>query len=186
MMTHSNSTPRRIFGTLVAGCFLLGATGMVLAQDDDDATAGPVHPAHILAGECAELDPAPVAALTDVALPLNNDEEDNDAQGVLTAPAVLTSETDDVDLSFEDDVLTSAHSIVVHESEENVQNYIACGEIGGIVVDGELLVSLHSMNDSGYSGIAQLSTDDDGQVDVEIFLAEPSTAPNEPDATPVS
>lgn len=185
-MITSTTTPRRVFGTLIAGCFLLGATGMALAQDDDTANESHVHPAHILAGECGDLDPAPVASLTSLELPLNDDEDDNDAQGVLTAAAVLTSETDDIDLNFEDDVLTSAHSIVVHESEENIQNFIACGEIGGIVVDGELLVALHPMNDSGYTGIAKLDADDSGDIDVEVFLAEPVSPSNEPDATPVS
>jgi len=117
----------------------------------------------------------------------SDDETANSPQGVLTAPPVLYSLSEEIELSFQDDVLATTHSINVHESEENIQNYIACGEIGGVVVDGELAISLRSMNESGSSGIAILTEDGDGNVDVAVYLAEPvTTEENVPDATPVS
>ena len=46
-----------------------------------------------------------------------------------------------------------------------------------------LVIALHPQNDSGYFGIAILSKDDDGNVDVEVYLAEPGETS---DATPVA
>lgn len=174
------------FGAVVASGLAIGGAGLVLAQDEE-ATAS--HPVHIHAGDCANLDPNP-------AVPLNNieprgadaEEEDADAaapQGILTAANVLYSLTDDFEFSFDDDMLAESHAINVHESDENVQNYIACGDIGGVVFEDELVIALHPLNDSGYSGIAILTKDDDGgNVDVKIYLAEP--AGDGVEATPVS
>lgn len=171
-------------GVVLVGGLSIGSAGIVLAQDNEEVT--PSHPAHIHAGDCANLDPNPKAPLNYVEPQLSEseDEDANEAQGVLTAAPVLYSETDDVELSF-DDVLAESHSINVHESDENIQTYIACGEIGGVVVDDELVIALHPTNDSGYSGIAILTRDGDGNVDVEIYLAEP-IQDNEVEATPAS
>jgi hypothetical protein len=172
-----------IAGTVLIGSLVGAGTGFALAQDEE-APVGPSHPAHIHAGTCADFDPNPVAPLTNVEQRLNEDEEDNAPQGILTAAKVLYSESDDVELSFEDDVLATSHVIAVHESEENIQNYIACADIGGVLVDGDLAVSFQPMNDSGYTGIALLDADDNGQIDVEIYLAEPVST--EPAATPAA
>jgi hypothetical protein len=179
----STRLTRLVAGTILIGSIVGAGAGVAFAQDEPAADE-PSHPAHIHAGSCAELDPNPVAPLTNVAPRLNEDEEDNAAQGILTATRVLYSESEDVELNFEDDVLASSHAIAVHESEENIQNYIACADIGGVVVDGELVVALQPMNDSGYTGIAKLDADDNGQVDVEIFLSEPAST--EPAATPAA
>lgn len=183
-MTMIRSHIRKLaVGTLLVGTLVGSGAAIALAQDEE--VVGPSHPAHIHVGDCANADPNPLATLNNVAMPLSEDEEDNAPQGTLTATAVTYSMTDEVDLNFEDDVLATAHSIIVHESEENIANYIACADIGGMVVDGELLVALHPLNDSGYSGIAKLTSDDDGNVDVEIFLAEPA-GDVDPAATPAA
>ncbi len=183
LMTLKNLT----IGTVLAGSLGIGGAGLVLAQDEPAAAS---HPAHIHVGDCVNLDPNPIGPLNNIEPRLPEDEEAEDAgvvQGVLTAAPVLYSLSDEIELQFEDDVLATSHSINVHESDENIQNYVACGEIGGVVVDGELVISLRSMNDSGYSGIAVLTADDNGEVDVEVYLAEPVVdADNVPDATPVS
>ncbi len=183
----STRLTRLVAGTILIGSIVGAGAGVALAQDDTTTTE-PSHPAHIHAGSCADLDPNPVAPLNNVTPRLNDDDDDDDsnnaAQGTLTAPRVLYSESDDVELSFQDDVLASSHAVVVHESEENIQNYIACADIGGVVVDDELFVSLQPVNDSGYTGIVKLDADDDGEVDVEIFLAEPAST--EPAATPAA
>jgi hypothetical protein len=188
MQLHG-SLKQYTIGALLVGSLTVGGAGIALAQDD--TTEGvPSHPAHIHLGDCTDLDPNPAAPLNNIttrgAEEDDADEEDTDnaPQGVLTAPEVLYSDSEDIELSFEDDVLASSHSIVVHESEENIQNYIACGEIGGVVVDDGLVISLRPLNDSGYSGIVKLESDDDGNVDVEVFLAEPAST--EPIATPAA
>ncbi len=159
--------------------------GTVLAQDEP-ATAS--HPAHIHAGTCDELDPNPIGPMNNIVPQVNEDSDDENAnspRGVLTAAPVLYSLSDEIELQFEDDVLATSHSINVHERDENIQNYVACGEIGGMLVDGKLSVSLRSMNDSGYSGIAVLTADGNGEIDVEVYLAEPVVAAeNVPDVTP--
>lgn len=173
-------------GAVLAGAIAVGGAGFVLAQDEE-VTAS--HPVHIHTGDCANLDPNPIVPLNNIE-PRGAEEEadDEDAaapQGVLTATNVLYSMTDDFEYSFEDEMLAESHAINVHESEENVQNYIACGDIGGVVFENELVIALHPLNDSGYSGIAILTKDDDGgNVDVKIYLAEP--AGDGVEATPVS
>jgi hypothetical protein len=146
----------------------------------------PAHPAFIQAGECDDLEANPVGTL-EVVGPLategeGDDEDTPEAQGALDASPVLHSNSEDVELSF-DDMLAESHSVVVHESEADIQTILSCGEIGGIVIDDKLVIALHSMNESGYTGIAMLDKDDDGNVDVEIYLAEP-VVENVPDATP--
>jgi hypothetical protein len=172
--------------TVLAGSLLLGGTGMVLAQDDEETT-GTAFPNHIHAGTCDDLDPNPAAPLNDITEWLNDtdDETENSPQGVLTASRVFRGETE-IDMSLED-LLASSYSINVHESAENIENYIACGEIGGVVVDDDgdnLVVAIHPLNDSGYHGIAFLEADDD-QTTVRVWLSEPMPT-GDGVATPVS
>lgn len=174
--------------TVLAGTLALGGAAGLLAQDDSEPGMGPAHPAHIHAGTCDDLDPNPVAPLTDVTLWMNeetDDEQANSPQGSLTAPMMLRSETD-VEMSL-DDLLAESYSINVHESSENIQNYVACGEIGGIVVDDDgdtMAVALSPLNDSGIFGIAFLEGNDD-TTNVKVWLAEPRVE-EEPAATPAS
>jgi plastocyanin len=69
------------------------------------------------------------------------------------------------------DILSAPHAINVHESAEAIQNYIACGDIGGRVIDGDLVIGLSELNDSGHHGVAVLEGDDDG-TDVKVYLSE--------------
>lgn len=172
--------------TALAGTLVLGGAAGVLAQDEE-AAPGPVHPAHIHEGTCDDLNPSPAAPLSDITAWTEEDggEEAITPQGVLTAPLMLRSETD-VDLSLED-ILANPHSINVHESAENIENYIACGEIGGIVVDDDgstLAIGLSPLNDSGIYGVAFLEENDD-QTNVKVWLAEPRVE-DDATATPAS
>jgi len=170
----------------VGAAMLVGGAGMAFAQDSTNAsTAAPSHPAFIESGECSNLDANPVATLNDVTTHVNGDgnAKDNPVKGTLTATTVLYSKSDSLDLKW-DDMLSQADAITVHDSQSNIKSYLACGVIGGVVVDDSLAIALEPMNNSGYSGIALLKKDDGGKVDVEIYLAEPTkTGPN---ATPAS
>jgi hypothetical protein len=183
-MSRLVSLKNLTLGAVLVGGLSIGGAGLALAQEEEAPAAS--HPAHIHAGDCANLDPNPAAPLNNVEPRLeDSDAEDaNQPEGVLTASPVLYSDSEEIELKW-DDVLASSHSINVHESDENIDVYIACGEIGGIVVDDTLVIALHSMNDSGYSGIAILEKDGD-EVDVEVYLSEPVTDDNTPDATPVA
>ena len=60
------------------------------------------------------------------------------------------------------------------KSADEIDVYIACGEIGGVVApDGSLTIGLGEQEDSGYTGIAYLAPGADGaSTDVTVFLAE--------------
>jgi len=170
---------------VLAGTISIGGVGLALAQDEQ-AQPDVSHPAHIHVGTCDELDPNPAQPLNNIQPNLNEDDDPddddnpNEPQGVLTAQRVLYSDTD-VEMSLED-LLATSYSINLHESEENIQNYIACGEIGGVTVDDKLSIALRPVNESGYSGIAILEADGDN-TNVKVYLAEPVT---ENVATPVA
>lgn len=183
-MKRFTSIRRFVVGAALAASLGIGGGAAVIAQD---AEAELSQPAHIHAGTCAELDPNPVAPLDNL-LPVGVDPDDEDGDdaeletlGVLTNGPVTYSDSEEIEFSW-DDMIGSSHAIAVHESEQNIQNYIACADIGGVVFDDDgdkMVVGLQPMNDSGFTGIAILEKDDDGQVDVEVYLAG---APTENDA----
>ncbi len=169
-----------VIATMVA--LLGGGMGRVMAQDDGES-----HPAHIHDGTCAELGDV-VYPLTNVSAtgmmegmmsgtPVADDSMAmGEMMGAAEATMVVTSATS-IDASLAD-ILDAPHAINVHESEANIGNYIACGEIGGMVMPsadgddgGTLAVGLRQLNDSGYSGIAVLDGMGD-QTGVIILLAE--------------
>ena len=81
-----------------------------------------------------------------------------------------------VDMSL-DDIIAGGHTINVHKSADEIDSYIACGDIGGTVVtddDGRrhLLVGLGELNDSGHHGVAWLG-DDGEKTEVSVSLIEP-------------
>jgi hypothetical protein len=165
-------------GAMLAGTIALGGAGLSLAQET--TTTIESHPSHIHAGTCAELDPNPAAPLNNI-IPIAADPEDLEGSlqdvetvGVLTASPIFYANSEDVDFSW-DDMLASSHAINVHKSDQEIDQYIACGDIGGTVIDdgNKLVVALHPLNDSGYSGIAILEKDGDGNVDVEVYLSGP-------------
>ena len=171
------------------GAGLHGAT----AQDASDS-----HPVHIHDGSCAQLG--------DVAYPLTNVSASgmmagmmamaatpssgmpaamatpggltmSQAMGATTAIPVETSQTL-VDASLQD-LLAKPYAINVHESQATIQNYIACGDIGGAMMTGSamnqggvLAIGLRQLNTSGESGIALLRATDNNQTMVWIYLAK--------------
>ena len=186
-----DGTKVRVLGMVGAGALLVtGVLGSgALAQDDNPAAVG--HPAHIHAGSCDELDPNPLVPLADVTVPLVGDDEDQaptseDIKGAIDQPLVEISENDDLDTDVTfDELFETSHAINVHESAENIDVYIACGDIGGVVADDEVYIPLYTLNDSGYFGIAKISKDGDG-FDVEITLAQPKEGAPEASATPAA
>jgi plastocyanin len=68
------------------------------------------------------------------------------------------------------DLLSGQFALNVHESVDQIQNYIACGEIGGRVVDNRLVIGLRELNDSGFTGVAVLAGTDEG-TDVTVYLS---------------
>ena len=144
---------------LVVGLVSLGAVaGIASAQDATQTpTVVTTHPSHVHNGTCANLDPNPAYPLDNVG-PRTDDDGNppstDDIKGSLTSNPVETAETT-IDVKL-DDLLDTAHALNVHESDQNMSNYIACGDIGGPVLDDKLFIGLQQQNDSGYSGVAIL------------------------------
>lgn len=84
-------------------------TKVVLDLRNPSATiASETQPAHIHKGSCAKLDPTPAYALTDV----------KDGKSISTVDVRL-------------DVLRhGAFAINIHKSAQEIQTYVACGDIG--------------------------------------------------------
>lgn len=160
--------------------FLLAGAGVGFAQDATPAAETP-HPAHIHAGTCTELGDV-VYPLTDVAAPdadatpdamaghdMGSMDATPEAGEAEMSGKVVAESTTKVEASL-DDILAEDHAINVHESMENIGNYIACGNITGEPEDGELYIALEELNDSGYTGQAELVDNGDGTTTVEVKL----------------
>ena len=134
-----------------------------------DAGADGPHPAHIHTGTCEELGEV-VAPLTEVV----DQAAGGEHRGASNNHAVKTSRTI-VDLPLSE-IIDGGHAINIHQSADEIDVYIACGNIGGIVEEEggreHLIIALGEMNDSGHVGIAWLGSDGD-QTEVQVTLIEP-------------
>jgi len=172
---HKN---RRAFGlaAFVAALMLMagmiaGIGGRASAQDEE---ADAPHPAHIHTGSCA--------APGDVVFPLSDVSAAGSMDGTPMAGSWVGSE-DAIEVessvttvqSSLQDLVASPHAIVAHESAENIQNYISCGDIGGMMMGSDLAIGLGALNDSEESGVAWLHDNGDGTTQVAIFLTYTET-----------
>jgi hypothetical protein len=82
---------------------------------------------------------------------------------------VVAMSTSDVDGSLED-ILAAEHAINVHLSPEQIDVYIACGDITGEPTDGQLEIMLEEQNESGFEGMATLMDNGDGTTTVDVML----------------
>lgn len=163
---------------------LVGGSAAVFGQATPDAadgaSDGPVHPAHIHAGMCPEVG--------DVVFPLENvvvmDHSGMASPDAMSSPMadagmsgtpmaadsmMALGSTTVVEASL-DDILGAEHAINVHQSPEDLSVYVACGDITGEAQDGELVVDLGQLNDSGVEGQATLTDNGDGTTTVVIEL----------------
>jgi hypothetical protein len=163
-----------------------------LAQDATPAAgAEPAHPVHIHSGTCD--------ALGDIVYPLHDIETYSatrtfsfgpaatpEAGSMATPmPGVSVSETTPVLFSLTHvdanivDLVGGGYAINAHESAENIQNYIACGNIPQCTAAAcsavtSVVIELAPLNDSGYFGVAQIEADPNGGVNVGVFLFHPT------------
>ena len=152
-------------GALLLASAIGGFTASAQEATPASGGAGP-HPLHIHTGNCDELG-AVVAPLTDLVSP------EGDRVGQRNRAAAASTSYTSVPLTL-DAILADDHAINAHLSAEQIDVYIACGEIGGTVApDGSLTIGLRELNDSSYTGIAYLAPGADGaSTDVTVFLAE--------------
>ena len=186
---------------LLAAGFAL-APGAGLAQDATPAMGGGEgpHPAHIHAGSCPEVG--------DVVFPLNDitrtDMMGTPMAGMESSPMagmeadstpmagemgeegmgdVVAMSTTDVDASLAD-ILGAEHAINVHLSADQIDVYIACGDITGEPEDGTLEIELEERNDSGFEGEAYLTDNGDGTTTVDVTLTMSKAEIGQAAATP--
>jgi len=125
--------------------------------------ASPSRPSHIHAGDCDELGEV-IQPLTFLTVP--GGEVSGNADAVI-AEAAFTS----IPRSL-DELLTEDHALKVHLSREQIQTYLACGDIGGTVdADGALIVGMKELDGSGYAGIAYLVPAGNGSTSVSVMIA---------------
>ena len=147
-------------------------SGLVVSQRVAVAQDDVPHPAHIHSGDCVNLG--------DVVFPLSDVSEAALVDGTAMAGAVVGAaggipvaiSGTNVAASLAD-ILAAPHAINIHESAENIGNYVACGNIGGVMIGtSDLAVGLGELNGSGYSGVATLHDNGDGTTAVSVYLIE--------------
>jgi hypothetical protein len=164
-----------LFGAAVLLAITLVSAPGLLAQNSTPMTgmagmgtpaANAGRPAHIHSGICD--------TLGDVVYPLTNLVAPSGATSGQASAIVAETSFTTVDASL-DDLLAGTFAVNVHESVENIGNYIACGDIGGAVdAQGALVIGLRELNNSGFTGIAFLAPNasDASQTDVSVFIAQ--------------
>ncbi len=194
-----------VLGALVTPLELTLAGGGALAAQEPTTEAGQrdvtAMPAAVHAGYCGEggdLAVEPVYELGVLGPAVGeNDEavtEPEDVRGTMLSPPVLKLE-EEIDTAF-DDLLGRPHAIVIHQSAEDDGTYAACGELGGVPIDGELAVGLRPLSEERYYGVAVLEKDsgapvvgeDTTRVTVYLFQEQGPPGPlglgSTPEATP--
>jgi len=156
-------------GSVAALAALTLVTPGLAAQDEE----AEVHPAHIHSGTCAELGDV-VAPLNDVTYIGGDSERTGPASAIPVKGSVTV-----VDMPLQE-IIDGGHAINVHLSAEEIDTYIACGDIGGAITtdegetENELIIGLGELNDSGHTGIAWLGAEGD-KTRVAVHLVEPAS-----------
>ena len=185
----------------VASAFLLAAgfalaPSMSIAQDATPSVMQGMHqhPAHIHTGTCE--------TLGEVVFPLNDltapgmmgtpmaGMESTPMAGMAATPGaamgqVVAQSTTTVEASL-DDILAAEHAINVHLSAEEIDVYIACGDITGTADGGQLQIELAELNESGFEGMAMLMDAGNGTTRVDVMLMPSRDGMGTPEATPSS
>lgn len=126
--------------------------------------ASPPRPSHIHVGGCDELGEV-VQPLTNLTVPTGELLGSGDA---VIAEAAFTNIPQPLSAFLDGD-----HALKVHLSREQIQVYLACGDIGGTVdADGALIVGMKELDGSGYAGIAYLVPAANGGTNISVMIAQ--------------
>jgi plastocyanin len=142
---------------LIGGMFL--GSSRAPAQD-----ASPPRPSHIHDGDCDEPGQI-IQPLTALTVPAGQVSGNSDAVVAEAAFTVIQQSLDEL--------LATDHALKVHLSKEQIQIYLACGDIGGTVdANGALIVGMKELGASGYTGIAYLAPAGGGGTSVSVMIAK--------------
>ena len=154
----------------LAALTLVVPAGRAQTPVSEADTGAESHPAHIHSGSCDQLGDV-VVPLNDVTYPAG------EHVGAESAHAVKTS-INVVDMPLQE-LIDGDYAINVHKSADEIDVYIACGDIGGVLIPDadepgrmHLIIGLGELNNSGHVGTAWLGSDGD-QTQVVINLVEP-------------
>jgi len=179
---------------LVMG-FMIGVPGSSAtfdSQDTDGAWPAGPFPAHIHSGTCEELGDV-VFPLIDLgpfgvqATPMASPSlalaatpapglESATPVGTPEEPQEVLAQSTTIVAASLDDILAAEHAINVHESPENIENYVSCGNITGTATDGRLEIELEQLNESLLVGDAVLVDNGDGTTTVTVRVMVPEGA----------
>ncbi len=141
-----------------------GGPTTLAARHDDHTGVGP-YPAHVHTGTCA--------TLGEVVHPLTDAAHADGAQEGTNPASVVTGSTTTIPATVAD-LLAAPHALNVHMGADDMGTYVACGDLGGVVVGGKLVIGLAELNDSGLSGVAVLrETGAETEVRFYLTLAKP-------------
>lgn len=121
-------------------------------------------PVFIVGGSCDSPDGTISYNLIDAGAQSAGDKRQG-AKGAIYAASSVTS----IRVRL-DDLIAKPHAIVVR-ADNTSGDLIACGEVGGSIVDRTLAMGLKERNGSGYAGVAAL-TSDDAQTMVSLYIAQ--------------
>ena len=138
------------------------------------------HPAHIHSGTCETLGNV-VFSLNDLTSP---EAMGTPMAGMASTPMagmaatpmagmgeVVAQSTTIVEVAL-DDILGAEHAVNVHLSAEEIDIYIACGDITGTADGGQLEIMLDEVNDSGFQGVAMLMDAGEDTTRVDVWLMQ--------------
>jgi hypothetical protein len=180
MRFRSARTLAAVLPALALGAAALPAAPLALQQPADPQSQ---FLAAIHSGDCRQPSADPLAALATLGPEPGSDGEPagaDDRGGQATISPLITgsgSTTVPLDTLLDE---TAPTVLVVHQGTQPTDGPLACGEIGGVVVDDQLTLALRPLADSGYAGVAALGADDDGGTagSVVLFADVDALAPN--------
>ena len=152
------------FGIMILTvCLSLGGATLI-TPGGQAQEASPPRPSHIHIGDCDELGEV-IQPLNSLTVPVGDVSGNSDA---VIAEAAFTNIPQSLD-----ELLTEDHALKVHLSADQIQTYLACGDIGGAAdADGALIVGMKEQDDSGYAGIAYLVPAAGGSTSISVMIAQ--------------
>ena len=178
------AAPALVALTLVLALSIISGGSRILAQDatPEGNTGGMTggdtpRPAHIHAGACATLGEV-VAPLENLTGTFVGGTPAATPAGMMASPMAgdtgmgMSQSSETVVQLPLNDILAAEHAINVHESAENIGNYISCGDITGSPTNGQLTIQLTELNGSGFNGEATLVDNGDGTTTVTVTIMQ--------------